>query len=101
MGLRTDELNTEAAQRAMAGTKVTVRDDVVPDRKSPSGCSSYVEEAWPKREAGRGRDGMIAAHSNGHGLCFRVDFGDGASAWYDPDELDVRKSSGEGGTERQ
>ena len=81
-------LDTEARQKAMAGTKVRIRDDVKGDRRCPSGVPAYMEEAWPKREAGSGRDGTITAHSNGHGLCFSVDFGDGTSAWYEPDELE-------------
>lgn len=31
--------------------------------------------------------GTIVAHSDSHGLCFRVRLSDGTESWYDPDEI--------------
>ena len=88
---------TEKKQKGMVGTQVLIRNDVKGDRKTRSGCPMYVEEAWPEREAGSGRTGTVMEHSNSHGLCFKVSFGDGTSSWYESDEIDLARKCDECG----
>ncbi|KKK75189.1 hypothetical protein LCGC14_2876240 [marine sediment metagenome] len=73
--------NTEQGQRAVVGTKVRTRDDLVPENKE------YQRKAWAKRKPGM--IGEIVKHSNSHGLCFEVLHNNGSSGWYEPDEVDV------------
>ena len=42
-----------------------------------------------KRIEHKGETGQIVGQNRGHGVCYRVRFPNGASAWYDPDELQL------------
>ena len=59
---------------------------VVPSRK-PEHDWQYDRGAGDARRSNDGKPGVVLKTSDGHGLCYLVDHGQGGQAWWEPDEL--------------
>jgi hypothetical protein len=74
-------LHEQRDQRLCNGTRVHAVCRVV-DK------GDYTTSRMEERARYDGKIGVIAAHSDRHGLCYEVRFADG-TAWFDPEELAV------------
>lgn len=53
--------------------------------------SEWSPEARKQRKWGV--TGIITDYSNGHGLCFKVEYSDGSAGWFDLEELALQEGA--------
>jgi len=71
--------NTEKDQASCMGQAARV------DELGPS--EDYIPETQQERQRRVGQTGLIIDYSNRHGLCYKLLFADGGTAWFEPPEL--------------